>query len=150
MSVGPIRHRRRAWRAGALLTMALAGIAWAALAPLPAGPRELVYVIPAGTAARQARGERVSALPSMVRLTLGVQDVLIIKNEDGAEQRIGPALLGPGQTYRLPFRAPAEIPLMCSAHADGQLTIVVEAAPGPGPGRLRWRLRRLAAAIGLE
>jgi hypothetical protein len=139
---------RGAWIAAA--AVALAGLAWAALAPLPAGPRELVYTIPPGTAARQARGERVSTLPSTVRLTLGVQDVLIIKNEDATEQRIGPALLAPGQSYRLPFRAPVEVPLMCSAHADGKFTIVVDAAPRPGVGRLQWRLRRLAAAVGLD
>jgi hypothetical protein len=127
--------------AGAVVGLgAVAG--WAALAPLPAGPRELVYVIPPGTAAHAAAGHDPQVLPGRIRLTLGVQDVLVLRNDDVVEQRLGPALLAAGQSYRLPFKAPAEIPLACSVHRDGQITIIVEEAPGPGPARLAWRIRR--------
>lgn len=132
------------WKGG--LAFALAALtvsaAWSALAPLPAGSRELVYVIPQGTAARTEAGRDPDVLPARIHLTLGVQDVLILRNEDVVEQRFGPALLAPGQSYRLPFQAAVEIPLSCSAHRDGRITIVVEAAPGPGPARVLWRLRR--------
>ena len=131
---------------GGLGLLAVAGVAaalWAALAPLPSGPRELVYVIPRGTASRQGTGADPRVLPSRIRLTLGVQDVLVLKNEDDVRQSFGPASLEAGQTYRLPFRAPAELSLSCSAHKDGQITIAVEPAPEPGLARLRWRLSRL-------
>jgi hypothetical protein len=131
----------RTW-ALAATTAAVVGIGgWAALAPLPVGPRELVYVIPKGTAASAAAGRDPDVLPRRIRLTLGVQDVLVLRNEDVVEQRFGPALLAAGQSYRLPFRAPVEIPLSCSVHRDGQITIVVEESPGPGPARLLWRVR---------
>lgn len=139
------RGRAFVWLLAAAAALGLAA-GWAAVAPLPQGPRELLYVIPKGTAARQAAGDARTVLPSRIHLTIGVQDVLIIRNEDDAEQKIGPALLAPGQTYRLPFRSPAEIPLVCSAHPDGQLTIAVQAAPATGGSRLRWRLSRLAEA----
>lgn len=124
-----------------------AALVWAALAPLPAGPREAVYVIPAGTAARQAAGQPVSAIPSRIDLALGVRDTLVIRNEDAAPQTFGPVQLAPGQTYRIPFRAPATFDFACSAHDEGQLTIVVAPWPAAGWPRLRWRLLRLASHV---
>ena len=105
--------------------------------------RERLYVIPQGTAARQAAGEDVRVLPTRIRLTIGVQDVLVLRNDDIAAQSVGPARIEPGQSYRLPLRAPIEFALACSAHEEGQLTIVAQAAPSPGPARLRWRLEGL-------
>jgi hypothetical protein len=124
----------------ALGALVFVASAWAAFAPLPVRPRELVYVIPNGTAARQATGAASDVLPREVRLTVGVQDVLVLRNEDDATARLGPALLAPGQTYRIPFHAPADFQLSCSIHRDGAITISVKEAPRPGWPRLRWRL----------
>jgi hypothetical protein len=132
----------RTWALTATMAALVAIGGWSALAPLPTGPRELVYVIPKGTAASTAAGRDPDVLPSRIRLTLGVQDVLVLRNEDVVEQRFGPALLAAGQSYRLPFRAPVEIPLSCSVHRDGQITVVVEESPAAGPARLFWRVRR--------
>lgn len=147
---GPLRSRRRM----SALALAVGGpvviTAWAALAPLPAAPRELVYVIPRGTAARTAAGHDPDVLPARIRLTLGLQDVLMLRNEDVVEQRFGPAMLAAGQSYRLPFRTPAEIPLACSAHRDGRITIIVEGPPSRGPARVLWRVRRWLDARGQE
>jgi len=123
-----------------VLALAFGAAAWAALAPLPAGPREVVYVIPRGTAARQATGAAPPTLPSSMRFTLGVRDVLVLRNEDDAPATLGPVILAPGQTYRVPFREPATFQLACSLHRDGQIAIVVEPAPPPGWRRLLWRL----------
>jgi hypothetical protein len=139
---GAMRSRRRRWVVALAIAAVAAIAAWAALAPLPAVSRELVYVIPRGTAARAAAGLDPAVLPARIRLTLGIEDVLVLRNEDVVEQRFGPAMLAAGQSYRLPFHAPAEIPLSCSAHRDGQITIVVEGAPSRGPARLLWRVRR--------
>jgi hypothetical protein len=81
--------------------------------------------------------------PSRIRLTIGVQDVLVLRNDDLAPQSVGPARLEPGQAYRLPVRVPVEFALACSAHQEGQITIVARAAPAPGWARLRWRLEEL-------
>jgi hypothetical protein len=32
---------------------------------------------------------------------------------------------------------------MCTAHANGQLNVIVEPLPAPGPERLRWRWHKL-------
>jgi hypothetical protein len=121
----------------------VAASAWAAFAPIPSGPREVVYVIPKGTAARRAAGQAVQTFPSRLRLTIGVRDLLVIRNEDDQPQSVGPILLAPGQTYRIPFSAPATFDFACSAHDEGQLTIVVEREPVPGWRRLRWRVAGL-------
>lgn len=126
----------------AAVSVALVGLAAlvAALAPLPSGRREQTYVIPRGTAARREAGEAVSPLPLRLRFTVGVRDVLVLRNDDVVGQSFGPVRLAPGQTYRVPFRTPAEFQLSCSAHASGQVTVSVEPAPAAGWARLRWRI----------
>lgn len=116
---------------------------WAAFAALPAGPREALYVIPKGTASRQALGMKPSILPDTMRFTLGVQDVLVLRNEDDAAATFGPVRLEPGQTYRVPFRTATTFQLACSVHEGGQVGIVVTAAPQPGWPRLKWRVLNL-------
>jgi hypothetical protein len=132
---------RRPWRVGAvaaaLVILATAG--WAAFAPLPALPRERLYVIPKGTGARQAAGERATPVPSRIRLLLGIQDVLVLRNEDDVPQSFGPIQLRPGQTYRVPFQVPATFDFACSVHENGQVAIVVHRPPRPGWARLWWR-----------
>jgi hypothetical protein len=141
-----MRHLARRRRSTVLMTLGVlvfVASAWAAFAPLPTENRELVYVIPKGTARRQATGAAVDVLPRELRLTVGVRDVLVLRNEDDATARLGPALLAPGQTYRIPFHAPADFQLSCSVHRDGAITISVQEAPGPGWPRLRWRLEEV-------
>jgi hypothetical protein len=138
----PGRRGRLGLLAAATLMLAAAA-AWAAFAPIPPGPREVVYAIPKGTAARLAAGQAAQALPSTIRLTIGIRDVLVIRNEDDAPQSFGPVRLAPGQTYRVPFSAPATFDFACSAHDEGQLTIIVARPPSPGWSRLQWRLAPL-------
>src|SRR6478672_9709400 len=111
--------RRAWWFAGALV--ALSGLGWAAFAPVPvAAGRERPFVIPEGTWARRMAGDKVEILPRRVRLTLGVNDVLALHNRDSVPQTFGPALLMPGQTFRLPFEKAADYSFACSAHATGE------------------------------
>ena len=139
-------HGRRRWFIAAVAAglVVLATGAWAAFKPLPPMPRERVYVIPKGTGARQAAGRLVSPVPSHIHLWIGLQDVLVLRNDDDVPQSFGPIQLRPGQTYRVPFQAPATFDFACSVHEDGQVTIVVERAPTSAWARLRWRLLSLA------
>jgi hypothetical protein len=123
--------------------MGLVAGVWTALAPLPAVARELVYVIPQGSWTRRIAGEKLSVLPSHVRLTVGLQDVLVLKNEDDMPHLFGPVLLQPEQTYRVPVRVPSRFQYACTLHASGQLTITIEPIPEIGWARLRWRLSRI-------
>jgi hypothetical protein len=136
---GPGRRRGLTVAAG-LGFVALAAAGWAGFAPLPPMPRERVYVIPKGTAGRQSSGEPVAPLPSRIRLLLGIQDILVLRNEDDAPQSFGPIELRPGQTYRVPFQVPATFDFACSAHEAGQVAIVVRRPPRTGWERLWWRV----------
>lgn len=129
-----------------LALLVLVGLATAALWPIAASPREALFEIPAGTSARRLGGEDLEILPQTIRLTLGVQDVLALRNADKAPHIFGPTLIMPGQTFRLPFTMASTYNFQCTAHADGQLDIVVEPEPTPGWPRLRWRWRNLVGA----
>lgn len=124
----------------AVVVLALAAVAWAAFAPLPATSRELTYIIPPGTAARVKAGTPITVLPSPVHLTLGIRDTLVLTNDDEVIHQLGPVILGPRQTYRIPFRKAGRFQYACSLHAAGTLTLFIEPAPAVGLERLRWRL----------
>ena len=114
-------------------------VAWAAFAPLRFDSREEVFEIPKGTWARRMGGDKVEILPSQIRLALGVHDVLLLRNLDEVPQVFGPTVLMPGQSFRLPFEVASSYAFACTAHASGQMTILVEAQPRSAWQRLRWR-----------
>jgi hypothetical protein len=123
------------------LLVVLGGLGWAAFAPVGDGGREKLFEIPPGTSAHRLAGEEREILPQTIRL--GVDDVLALKNSDTAPHVFGPTLIMPGQTFRLPFSQAATYSFLCTAHADGQLEVVVEPRPAPGWERLRWRWSEL-------
>lgn len=88
-------------------------------------------------------GDPVEILPEEIRLVLGVRDILLLKNSDSVPQIFGPTLMMPGQSFRLPFVMASEYQFACSAHASGQMTIIVEPFPETPWARLRWRAREL-------
>ena len=145
---GEVRPRRGAWTAGALLVLVPGALAWAALAPIELASRDELFEIPQGTWARRMAGEKVEILPATIRLTLGLNDVLLLRNADDVPQVFGPALVMPGQSFRLPFATASTYGFACSAHASGQLSVIVDPSPAPGWETLRWRLRKLAAWTG--
>ncbi|SDE65782.1 hypothetical protein SAMN05428966_109334 [Massilia sp. PDC64] len=129
--------------AAALLLIALLSAAlWVMFAPIPAGSREQLFEIPAGTYARRAAGDKVEVLPTAIRLTLGVKDILVLKNLDNVPQTFGPVLIMPGQSFRMPFGVAGDVQFECTAHASGQMRIVVDPAPDAGWRRLVWRARQ--------
>jgi hypothetical protein len=127
----------------ALLLGAAAWSAWAAYAPVALASRDELFEIPKGTWARRMAGDKVEILPSNVQLTLGANDVLLLRNLDDVPQIFGPVLIMPGQSFRLPFETVSENQFACTAHASGQMSVSVLAMPARGWARLQWRLRRL-------
>lgn len=131
----------------AVAVAALAAIAWAAFAPVSFASREEIFEIPKGTWARRMAGNKVEILPSRVFLTLKIRDVLLLKNMDDVPQIFGPTLMMPGQSFRLPFEVASSYQFACTAHASGQMTVVVDEEPDTPWRRLLWRTRRIFRAL---
>jgi hypothetical protein len=142
----PMQRFRRHWPQWSLAAALLAALVWGALAPLRYANHDKLFEIPKGTFERRMNGEAVAVLPDQVLLTLGVQDVLLLRNSDTVPQVFGPVLVMPGQDFRLPFEQAGDHPFACSAHASGQMTVRVVPAPDPGWDRLRWRLAAMLHA----
>ncbi|WP_457424789.1 hypothetical protein [Roseateles sp. P5_E7] len=117
----------------------LAWMAWAAFAPLQLASRDEPFEIPPGTYARRMAGDKVEILPDTIHLTLGLNDQLLLRNRDEVPQQFGPVLIMPGQSFRLPFEVASTYSFACSAHASGQMAVVVAPTPEPGWQRLQWR-----------
>lgn len=132
-------------RIGIALIAALlaASLAWAAFAPLQSASRDQLFEIPKGTWERRMKGDKTTILPEQITLTLGLRDVLLLRNSDTVPQMFGPVLIMPGQDFRLPFAQAGEHPFDCTAHASGRMTVLVEEAPSAGLARLKWRLHSL-------
>ncbi|HEY4368891.1 MAG TPA: hypothetical protein VGN07_16775 [Steroidobacteraceae bacterium] len=121
---------------------AVALLAWAGLTPIPAGgSRDEVFEIPKGTWERRRSGENIGILPDKIRLTLGIRDTLLLKNLDDVPQIFGPTLMMPGQSFRLPFEKASEYQFACTAHASGQMTVIVDPNPRTPWARILWRAR---------
>jgi hypothetical protein len=122
---------------------ATAALAWAALMPIRSSSRDQLFEIPKGTWARRMSGDKVDILPDRIRLTLGIRDILVLRNLDDVPQIFGPTLMMPGQSFRLPFETASEYQFTCTAHASGQMTIVVEPNPSTPWAKIRWRVHTL-------
>ena len=123
--------RRVQWTLAAILLVLLA---WAALAPLRYPTRELVFDFPrAGSA----------PVPGQVWLTLGVRDVLLLRNRDLVPHVFGQVRVLPGREFRLPFEQAGAFPFACDLAPGTRVLVRVLEQPDPGWARLRWRLRTL-------
>jgi hypothetical protein len=141
--------RHASWKRpllAALSAFVLCALGWAALAPIRVASHEASFEIPRGTYAHRRHGEHVDIFPQTIRLTLGLSDVLVLRNADSVPHLFGPAIIMPGQSFRLPFETASTYSFQCTAHPDGGLNVIVDPAPAPGLGRLQWRWRELTNA----
>jgi hypothetical protein len=138
--VSLVRRVRLALAAG-LLALLL----WGALAPLGDATRERALDFTPGASASASAG--TPTLPAELRLTLGVRDVLLLRNRDRAPHVFGQVLVAPGHAFRLPFEQAGNYPFACDAAPGAHLVVHVLAEPDPGLGRLRWRLQALFEAV---
>ena len=122
---------------------ALAALAWGALTPVHSKSRDQIFEIPKGTWARRMAGDKVEILPDHIRLTLGVRDVLILRNHDAVPQIFGPTLMMPGQSFQLPFEQAAVYTFSCTAHPSGEMIISVDPYPANPLARILWRAQEL-------
>ena len=131
-----------------LAACALLVLLWGALAPLRYPSHERVFEIPPGALDPGAKaGTHRPALPRTLTLTLGVQDVLLLRNRDRVGHVFGPLHLRPGQDFRLPFEQPGEYVYACPPVIGGSLSVRVVRLPDPGWDRLRWRIAALGQTL---
>lgn len=86
---------------------------------------EVTFVVPAGTARRQAAGEAVVVLPS--RVTIKVEQRLSIRNDDDKAVVIGPFFVAPHGVSTYHFASPRTLEGACELHPSGQFTVEVTA-----------------------
>lgn len=86
---------------------------------------EYDYYIPAGTAARIARGEQVDLVPR--ELTVQVGEAIRIVNDDDEGHVVGVFYVGPGESLTKRFTAPGELSGSCTVHSAGEFTLRVDA-----------------------
>ena len=125
-----------------LAGVAMTALLWAGFAPINLPSHDQLFEIPKGTYARRMAGDKVEILPAQIRLTLGLNDVLLLRNLDDVPQVFGPTLMMPGQSFRLPFEQAASYNFACTAHASGQMTILVEDEPVMPWSKIHWRARQ--------
>jgi hypothetical protein len=129
--------KRVQWALAAGLLALLAG---AALAPLDDATRERSLDFPRGAAGR-------SVVPAELRLTLGVRDVLLLRNRDRVPHVFGQVLVAPGREFRLPFEQAGRYPFACDLAPGARVTVQVLPEPDPGWQRLRWRVQGLLETV---
>lgn len=115
----------------------------AAVLPVQYSSREEIFEIPAGTWKQRMSGNPVNILPDKIFLALGVRNILVLKNHDEVPQIFGPTLIMPGQSFKLPFDLASDYQFECTAHASGQMTVIVDPEPTVGWQRLSWRIKKL-------
>jgi hypothetical protein len=135
--------RRLQWTLAAVLFAALLG---AAVAPLHYPTRERLLEFPHGAAVLRGQAN-AAAVPAEILLTLGVRDVLLLRNRDLAPHVFGQVLVLPGHVVRLPFEQAGDFPFACDVAPGSRVMVRVLPQPDPGWPRLRWRLRALRDAI---
>ena len=144
MTVGRLSgYLRRNWFLMPLAAVVIGAMGWAAVTPIRSESRDRLFEIPKGTWARRMAGNKVEILPAEIRLTLGIRDILVLKNLDDVPQVFGSILMMPGQSFRLPFEMAASYQFSCTAHVSGQMTIIVDPNPVSPWARLKWRAGNL-------
>jgi len=107
---------------GLLLSACGGGGSSSTVDELPAGIVH-TYTVPAGTAARIARGEDPQFFPAT--LVVGVGDTLEVENQDSVPHTVGPLAARPNETYDFRFTKTGEFPGPCTVHPSQQTKIIV-------------------------
>lgn len=79
-------------------------------------PKEVLLVIPPGTAERVARGEQPPEIPSSMAFVVG--DTLIVRNEDAVGHQLGPLWIPSGTSASLELSSVSSFAYACSFKPD--------------------------------
>lgn len=161
---GPRRHGGIPATAGILvastaLIWAVAALSVMLFARGAREPRTQELVIPEGTAAGVQEGDDPVDIPPTLSFVAG--DVLVLRNEDGVEHRVGPYLVPPGGSTRIALSPSGSGSFLCTIHPSGRLlldvqprgldlrlTVVPTLLLGPALGAVVVLIRRVMRALG--
>ena len=82
-------------------------------------PRDVLLIIPMGTAEKVSRGEQPPSIPSTMKFVVG--DTLVVKNEDSVDHQLGPLWIPANSSARLPLNQQESIAFECSFQANNTL-----------------------------
>lgn len=91
--------------------------------------RVVTYIIPPGTGQQLAAGRETVDFPNEIVLTIGLQDTLIIENQDNTVHAFGPFTILPHTTLTKRFKTARVYENVCTFHQDRQMRLVVNPAP---------------------
>jgi len=86
-------------------------------------PKTIELTIPAGTAASVARGEQPPSLPDSMDFVVG--DVLLVKNQDTVDHKLGPLWIPAGTSAQLKMAQEARLAYECSFQTSQYLGLDV-------------------------
>jgi len=75
-------------------------------------PKQVLLVIPPGTAQRVALGEQPPSIPTNMMFVVG--DTLVVKNEDSVEHQLGPLWIPAGTSASMPLNTDEKFAFQCS------------------------------------
>jgi len=91
--------------------------------------RKFIFIIPPGTRQQIETGQPAVNFPDEIILTVGVQDTIIIENQDEVMHSFGPFVVGPHSTLTKRFDIPITYEGACTFHQEQQMRLVVNPAP---------------------
>jgi len=86
-------------------------------------PREVLLTIPNGTAEQVARGEQPPSIPASMKFVVG--DILVVKNDDSVDHKLGPLWIPANSSARLPLNEKENIAFECSFQPGNMLGLDV-------------------------
>lgn len=75
-------------------------------------PQEVLLIIPAGTAGQVARGEKPPSIPTDMVFVVG--DVLVVRNEDTVDHKLGPLWIPANSSAQLPLGQEESLAFECT------------------------------------
>jgi hypothetical protein len=87
-------------------------------------PATIILTIPAGTAAKVARGESEPQIPEEMTFVLG--DVLVVRNLDDVAHTLGPLLVPPGASASMPLNRADHFALNCDFNSSSYFGLNVK------------------------
>lgn len=97
---------------GLVLGAAISEIPFLFLRETARPPQEIILTIPAGTAEQVAHGQQPPSIPTDMVFVVG--DVLVVKNEDVVDHKLGPLWIPANTSAQLPLGQVENLAFECS------------------------------------